>query len=789
MSLIPRILISVLCLLPQVEWLGARIIDFNEDWRFSEGEIPAAIEAGYDDSYWKRVTLPHDWSIHGSFSPNNPALSRGAWLPAGKGVYRKTFTVKGDTETDKVFIYFDGAYRNSTLYLNGHKVGYRPFGYIGFEYDLTKFIEFNQPNVLAVTLDNSEQPGSRWYSGSGLYRDVTLKLRKKIYLPTWGLRVTTPEVSDDRASVNVSYNVENDYPVSKQVNLKVSLSKGTVTVATAQETLSLSPHSQGSGRQSLRVDKPALWSPDTPELYHLKVEVFGDEQLLDRETIRVGIRHLTFDAEKGLAINGAWTKVKGVCLHHDGGPLGAAVHRRTLERQLQILREMGCNAIRTGHTPFSTEFLELCDERGFLVMNDAFDEWSKPRRGPVMQNGARKNVEFKYYAKHFQEWAKRDLTDFVLRDRNHPSVVMWGIGAKALSRMSEEERETAQFLTAIISQLDDRPVMNGRVDEAVSSSASGIIGEIKANRDFDDQKSLYPGSAVLVGECPSAQSFYPRGSYLYGEAKQKWWNDLGYENDASYTWAEQRGLIAEEGIDAWRKVKASGDVMGLFIWAGWDYLGETVPFGWPARSSSFAPIDLCGFPKDSYYFYQSQWTEEPMVHLFPHWNLPGQEGQTISVNAFTNADEVELFQDGRSLGKQTNDPSKVEYQQWQVVYQPGTLLAVASKAGQVVAQKRVKTASKPAKIELFSRSENLPAKGKTLIYVECSITDAEGNLVPHANNELRFMISGEAALVALGNGNPFSHEPFQASKRNAFNGKCLAILQTTQKTRRHPLPS
>ena len=780
MSLNRRILISILCLLSQVDWLGAQHTEFNEGWRFSKGEIPDAIEADYDDSNWARVTLPHDWSIEGAFSAENPALSRGAWLPAGKGVYRKTFTVSGDSETDKVFIYFDGAYRNSVTYLNGKRVGFRPFGYIGFEYDLTELIDFNQPNVLVVTLDNSEQPGSRWYSGSGLYRDVTLKVRNKVYLPTWGLHVTTPEVGKGRALVDVSFGLKNDFRESKQVRVITRLSKDGVIVATREEDLSLNPLSQVSGNHSLSVQNPMLWSPESPELYELNVQLLEGEKKLGHESMRIGIRKLTFDPEKGFAINGVRTGIRGVCLHHDGGPLGAAVQRRTLERQLETLREMGCNAVRTGHTPFSTEFLDLCDEMGFLVMNDAFDEWEKPRRGPVMQNGARVNVEFKYYAKHFEEWAERDLTDFVLRDRNHPCVILWGIGAKVHSRMREDELQTAQYLTSIVSRLDDRPVMNGILDDTASGAASRIVGELKADKELDGQRRMYPSSAVLVGECFSAQSFYPRGTYLYGDAKQQWWDALGYEYDASFTWADRRGLIADEGIDAWRKVKAANDVMGLFIWAGWDYLGETIPFGWPARSSSFAPIDLCGFPKDGYYFYKSQWTEEPMVHIFPHWNLEGQEGETVTVYAFTNGDEVELFQDGQSLGKQSNDPGRVEYQQWQVVYQPGSLRAVASKGGQVCAEKWVKTCGKPARIKLFSRREQVEANGKDLIYVECSILDSEGNFVPHADNELYFNVIGEASLIAVGNGNPFSHEPFQASKRKAFNGKCLAILQTTK---------
>lgn len=748
-------------------------VDFNGDWRFQRGDIPEAIEADYDDSNWRSVTLPHDWSIEGPFSESNPALSRGAWLPAGKGVYRKTFTVSADPKTDKVFVYFDGAYRNSVVYLNGQKVGNRPFGYIGFEYDLTEFIDFSGPNVLVVTLDNSDQPGSRWYSGSGIYRDVMLKVRNRVHIPNWGLHVITPIVSEDRGRVAVTYKVNNEFSVSKRIQSNITLSKDGAVVATFDGKIDVASTSQLEQRQLLDVNSPKLWSLESPELYDLTVRLSEGESVLHEESVRVGFRTFSFDKEKGFAINGTWTKIKGVCLHHDGGPLGAAVQRRTLERQLEKLREMGCNAIRTGHTPFSTEFLDLCDEMGFLVMNDVFDEWANPKRVPVMRNGAREMAGIDYYAKYFDDWFERDFTDFVLRDRNHPSIFMWGIGAKVHSRMKPDELSIARELTSMLSKLDDRPVMNGVADDG-----SSIVGELKAQLEFEGQRTLYPESALLVGECYSAQSFYPRGTYLHGDVKQAWWDALDYEQDATFEWADRRGHISVEGIDAWRVTKGASNVMGQFIWAGWDYLGETVPFGWPARSSSFAPIDLAGFPKDGFYFYQSQWTNDPMVHIFPHWNLEGREGEMVTVYAFTNGDEVELFQDGKSLGKRKNDPGKVEYQTWDVVYQPGALKGVAFKNGNEVASKEVVTTGRPAKISLYARRKVLEANGEDLLYVECSILDANGHVVPTAGQELSFEVSGAAELIATGNGNPFDHTSFQAPKRNAFNGRCLAILKT-----------
>ena len=778
------------CVKPSSQYNNTQNINFNKGWKFAEGEIKEAVLPKFNDEDWETVSVPHDWSIKGAFSKDNPSFSRGGWLPTGKCTYRKSFKVNANKKENKVFVYFDGAYRNSVVYINGTKVGFRPLGYIGFQYDLTKHINFNGNNVLTVTLDNSEQPGHRWYSGTGIYRDVTLKIRNKTFIPNWSLYVTTPQVSKDKAIVNAKFQVKTEFPNVKNITITTSVLKEGIVIASNNSTKEVSSTKTSKIEVDLEVMNPKLWAPETPELYTLQVELFDNGILVGKENTRIGIRTLGYSRDTGFSINGKQTKLKGVCLHHAGGPLGSAIYKRTIQRQLEVLREMGCNAVRTSHNPFSTEFLETCDEMGFLVMNEMFDEWEIVKEPATIQDGKKVRIPVKYYADIFKEWADKDLTDFVLRDRNHPSVVMWSIGNEIDQMKTDEGVPIANRLIDIIHSLDNRPVTNGLIGygwDAWPSEAAASTSDIRGynyikENGLDRENKIAPNAMGIVTECASAQSYYPRGTYLYGKEKQQWWSKLNYKYKDAYNWVEKRELIGYRGVQAWKDIKNRPNIMGQFIWTGWDYLGEVIPYGWPARSSSFAPIDLCGFPKDGYYFYQSQWTNKPMVHIFPHWNLEGQEGKKVTVYAYTNGDEVELFQDGISLGKQKNDVNDVEYQQWSVVYQPGTLKAVSYKNGKEIASKVLKTAGKPDKIKLFVRRSILKANGEDLSYVECTILDKEGNVVPKANDLIQFEVKGEATLIGVGNGDNMNHDSFQAKERRAFNGKCLAIIKTTNKS-------
>ncbi|WP_298537529.1 glycoside hydrolase family 2 TIM barrel-domain containing protein [uncultured Algibacter sp.] len=761
---------------------------FDFDWKFAKGAITKSEVPEFNDSSWKSVNLPHDWSIEGPFSKENKSFSRGGWLPTGKCTYRKTFNIPSKDKNKRIAIYFDGAYRNSEVWINGAYLGKRPLGYIAFHYDLTKHIKYGSNNTITVKLDNSSQPGSRWYTGTGIYRHVYLIKSDKLHIPIWGTYINTNTCSSSMATLHIETEVQNSHSESKEFKIKYTIySPLGKIVKTKYADGFLKEYSSSTNQISINIENPELWNPETPNQYRVKTELIESNNIVYSEITKTGIRNIEFNSDTGFNLNGKNIKLKGVCLHHDGGPLGAAVYRRTIERQLEILKEMGCNAVRTAHNPFSEEFLDVCDEMGFLVMNEMFDEWELPKSPMTTQEGKKVKIPVDFYAKEFKKWANIDLTDFILRDRNHPSVIMWSIGNEIEQMMNETGAPIAKRLSKIVHDLDYRPVTNGVYgygwnrwpnEEAVSFSDVKGYNYI-LDEGFDIEKTQFPNAKAIVTECASAQSFYPRNTYLYGKEKEAWWNNLNYTTNDAFNWAERRDIRSVRGIDAWKAVKKRKHVMGQFIWTGFDYLGEVIPFGWPARSSSFAPIDLCGFPKDGFYFYQSQWTEKPMVHIFPHWNLKGQEGKNVKVYAFTNGDEIELFQDGKSLGKQKNDINGVEYQSWDVKYTPGTLKALSYKNGELYAEQVINTAGKADNIEIFTRRTKMQANSQDLIYIEFTINDSNGNMVPNANNQLNFSIEGPASIVSVGNGNNMSHEPFQSNKRKAFNGKCLAIIKST----------
>ncbi len=762
---------------------------FDFDWKFSKGAIENAELASFDDSEWEKVDLPHDWSIEGPFSKGNESFSRGGWLPTGKCTYRKTFNIPKRDENKRIAIYFDGAYRNAEVWINGEYLGKRPLGYVAFHYEMTQYIRFGEQNTITVKLDNSSQPGSRWYTGTGIYRHVYLIKSDKLHIPIWGNYIDSNDSDSEEALLKLQTKVMNGHPDKKTFILRHTVvNSNNVKVDSIQKPLTVDGNSEINVASEVKIYKPELWNPESPNQYTVKSDLIVDDELVYTEKNKVGIRNIAFNAKNGFNLNGKNIKLKGVCLHHDGGPLGAAVYRRSIERQLEILKEMGCNAVRTAHNPFSEEFLDVCDEMGFLVMNEMFDEWELPKDPMTSQDGKKIRVPIDFYAKEFREWADKDLTDFILRDRNHPSVIMWSIGNEIEQMMHPEGAPIAKRLAEIVHDLDYRPVTNGVYgygwnrwpnDEAVSHSDIKGYNYI-LDEGFDKESVLFPNSKAIVTECASAQSFYPRGTYLYGEEKAAWWEQLNYKFDESYKWAEQRDIKGDVGMEAWEAIKKRPNIMGQFIWTGFDYLGEVIPFGWPARSSSFAPIDLSGFKKDGFYFYQSQWSEKPMVHIFPHWNLNGQIGKKVEVYAYTNGDEVELFQNGKSLGKRTNNLEGVEYQTWDVIYNPGELKAVAYKEGKFHSEKIIKTANKANSIEIFSRKKVMQANGQDLIYVEFTIKDKDGNTVPNANHLLNFSLDGPATIAGVGNGNNMSHEPFQANYRKAFNGKCLAIIKSTK---------
>ena len=777
---------------------------FNDNWRFSLGDVEGASVFTFDDNDWRQLNLPHDWAIEGEFSKDNPSGTGGGALPGGIGWYRKTFVADEAYAGKKVFIDFDGVYMNSEVFINGHSLGKRPYGYISFRYDLTPYLKIGEENVIAVRVDNQEQPNSRWYSGCGIYRNVWLTVTNPIHVDLWGTYITTPQVSDKEATVSVCTSVKNEGTALAEVKVISSLldAEGN-RVGETTSVLPISKDSVGTYQQTVKVISPILWSVNNPYLYTLETEVWADDKLVDTYETTTGIRSFEFSADKGFVLNGEQVKIKGVCMHHDLGCLGTAVNTRAIERQLEILREMGCNGIRCSHNPPAPELLQLCDEMGFIVMDETFDMWRK------------KKTRYDY-SLYFNEWHERDLTDLMLRDRNHPSIFMWSIGNEVLEQWSDANADTLSLEEAnmilnfghsaemlakegsemsvnslLTKKLADmtrtldptRPVTAGcnepnPYNHLFASGALDIIGFNYHDDWFMGVPKNFPGKPFIVTE--SVSSLMTRGYYKMPSDKpilcpERW--DKPYY-DPSFSCSSYDHCRAPWGShheNTLRLVSENDFISGQYIWTGFDYIGEPTPYGWPARSSYFGIVDLAGFPKDIYYMYQSQWTDKDVLHLFPHWNW--EEGQEIDLWAYFNhADEVELFINGRSQGVKTMPEDKYHVV-WRVKYEPGAIKAVSRKDGKVVVEKEIHTAGEPAQIRLSADRTEIQADGADLSFITVEIVDKDGNLCPNADNLVNFDVQGAAFIAGVDNGNQTSMESFKAPHRKAFYGKCLVVLQ------------
>jgi beta-galactosidase len=753
------------------------IADFDKGWHFHLGDVSGAEKPDTKDAAWRTLDLPHDWSIEGAFSKDNPASPDGGALPGGIGWYRKSFTVPVSSKGKEVYIDFDGVYQKSTVWINGHELGFRPNGYISFRYDLTPYLKFGGQNIIAVKVDNSVQPNSRWYSGSGIYRNVWLVTTNKVAIDHWGTYVTTPEVSEESALIHLQTHIKNISGNPAKVTLATTVynaaGKPVITLNTAETDVNTSNYVT----QEITLTKPELWSVDHPYLYKVVTKVMSGKAVIDEYTTPLGIRYFNFDADKGFSLNGKPMKILGVCDHHDLGSLGAAVNYRALERQLQMLKAMGCNGIRTSHNPPAPELLELCDKMGFIVMDEAFDCWEV------------RKAKYDYHL-FFKEWHKRDLEDQILRDRNHPSVMIWSIGNEIPQQGDTSALRIAPELAGIVHSLDKtRPITtaNDRPDTTNKIIKSGAIDLIGYNyHEFDYAKfhDRYPGKKFIATETTSGLE--TRGHYdMPSDSIRVWpprWDKPFTTGNADHTVSAYDNVRPAWGSTheaTWKVMKKYDFLSGMFIWTGWDYLGEPTPYSWPSRSSYFGIIDLAGFPKDIYYMYQSEWTDKPVLHIFPHWNWT--PGKTVDVWAFYNhADEVELFLNGKSLGVKKKEGDDLHIM-WRVKYEPGTLKAVSRKDGKVVLTREIHTAGKPVKIELVADRKNIKADGKDLSFITVKILDKDGNVVPDADNLVNFKINGNAFIAGVDNGLETDHDPFKADYRHAFNGLALAIVQSKDK--------
>lgn len=752
-------------------------LDFDPAWRFHLGDVPGAYEATYDDAGWRLLDLPHDWSVEGAFSEDHPAGAHGGALPGGVGWYRKAFTISGADTGNLAFVEFDGVYRNSEVWINGQYLGKRPYGYSSFQYELTPHLHHDgAPNVIAVRVDNSQQPNSRWYSGSGIYRSVRLVITEPVHVAHWGTYVTTPAVSPDSALVRIRTTVRNASHRDQPIVLRtVVYDAAGHEVARATLDATAPRDSTADLSQDLVVRRPSLWSLDDPSLYRAVSRVACGARLCDDYATPFGIRTFAFTPDRGFALNGQAVKLKGVCLHHDLGALGAAVNSRALERQLEIMKEMGANAIRTSHNPPAPALLDIADRMGFVVMDEAFDMWKKQK------------TDYDYHL-DWDQWHERDLADMVRRDRNHPSVFIWSIGNEIIEQWNDDASGApiARELADIVRRLDPtRPITsaNNNRDPSNPLFRSGALDLLGFNYGHDTWARLpeqFPGKPLILTETTSSlntRGHYDQPSDSVARHGGPWGNPGEPAPNADYRLSSYDNRQASWGSlheESWRAVKQYGFLSGMFVWTGFDYLGEPTPYDWPARSSYFGIVDLAGFPKDPYYMYQSEWTDRPVLHVFPHWNWT--PGDTIDVWAYTNADEVELSLNGRSLGTRRKEGDAMHLM-WRVPYEPGALRAVARRNGQVAESREVRTAGSAARLELIPDRSTIRADGTDLSFVTVNVVDQDGLLVPNADHVVSVGIEGGARIAAVDNGDQVSHAPFTAEQVRAFHGKALAIIQ------------
>ncbi len=783
---------------------------FVSGWRFHLGNPEGdASRQDFDDGAWRLLDLPHDWSIEGDFSADHPARKEGGALPGGLGWYRKVFEAPREWQGKKVFVDFDGVYMNSEVFVNGNSLGVRPYGYSSFRYDLTPYLKWGERNVLAVKVDNSTQPNSRWYSGSGIYRNVWLTVVEPVHVGHWGTFVTTPEVTGEKAVMEVRTMVKNDGQAGRRVGVVSTLLDARGRMVAGQSGFVDVPAGGCSeASHTLIMTAPELWSTEHPYLYKVRTELKVDGRSVDTYYTTTGVRHFKFDARTGFWLNGKHMKINGVCMHHDLGCLGAAVNVRAIKRQLEILKEMGCNGIRCTHNPPAPELLDLCDRMGFVVMDEAFDMW-------------RIHKTAYDYACYFDRWHERDLADLVLRDRNHPCIFMWSVGNEVGEQWRNAGRDTlsvedANILLNFGRDESDLPRLEGtHVNTLLAAKLAGLVRRydptrpvLTGNNSGGKDNLLHKPEARMdiigynycVWDIPKVPKVFPGRPFLLTESISGLMTRGFYRmpSDSMYVWPMRGEVRVPEGSNhltsaydnchvPWgcsheagmRMVKNNDFISGQYVWTGFDYIGEPTPFPFPSRSSYFGIIDLAGFPKDVYYMYQSEWAEKPVLHLFPHWNW--KEGQKVDLWVYYNqADEVELFVNGKSQGTKRKGRDDFHVA-WRVRYEPGTVKAVSRKDGKEVLVREIHTAGVPARIRLTADRDTLCADGRDLAFVTVEVLDRDGNLCPEAENLVHFEVGGQVLIAGVDNGSPFSMERFKDTKRKAFFGKCLVVLQSNGK--------
>ncbi|MEJ6951438.1 glycoside hydrolase family 2 TIM barrel-domain containing protein [Natronospora cellulosivora (SeqCode)] len=748
---------------------------FNWGWKFYKGDIKGAEVVSFNDKNWKTIDLPHDWSIEGPFKKEY--ASGNAYLPGGVAWYRKHFKLEDDKKDKKVYIEFDGVYKNSEVWINGNYLAKRSNGYISFSYNLSSYLNYGEEeNIIAVRVDHSNVADSRWYTGSGIYRNVHLITKDKIHIKKYGTYITTPEILRDKAVVKVETTLVNNYKEEEEVSIKNTvLNQAGEIVASLESKKNIKANSQLKIEQKLNLSNPVLWSVDNPYLYKIESKLINKTKILDTNLSSFGIRYFNFDVERGFFLNGKNMKLKGTCLHHDAGALGAAVPEKVWIRRLKLLKEMGCNAIRTSHNPPAPEFLDLCDKMGFLVQDEAFDEWEFAKNKWVDGRDVGE-PELYGYAEAFEEDHEKDLRDMILRDRNHPSIICWSIG-------NEIDYPNDPY---------SHPVLKG--DYHSSAPAAERMGEIarKLTNIIKEIDKTRPVTAALACVEMSNQTDFPDVLDIVGyNYQENRYTDDKREFPARVIYGSENS----RRLEAWLAVENNEYISGQFLWTGIDFLGEAGR--WPNRNSRAGLLDLAAFKKAEYYFRQSLWSKTPMLKLLSidldrvkknntlnwqkdvkdHWNWEGKEGKKIRVICCTNCQEIDLYFNGKFFASKQLRDFKERYIYWDIPYEKGVIKAVAKENGKEILFDEMQTTGQGVKLQMRSDTKVLISDGEDIAHVEVNVVDQHGKLVSNAKNLIYCSIDGPGKILGIENGDSQSHEDYQGKQRKAYKGKVLVYIQ------------
>ncbi|MDR3693214.1 sugar-binding domain-containing protein [Mucilaginibacter sp.] len=750
-----------------------QLFDFN--WKFFLGDTAAGRLKDFNDKNWRSIDLPHDWSIEGKISPENPTGGEGGYFPAGIGWYRKTFKFPGEWKSKKVSIYFEGVYMNSEVFINGKSLGIHPYGYTSFVYDLSPYLDFNSENVIAVKVDNSQQVNSRWYSGSGIYRHVWMEVTDPVHIAHWGVAITTPEVSSKKATVQIKTLIKNETGMAQSVVISTRLrDPNAKNAGNNQIKVQLAANSEQEIAQTIMVPDPMLWTPETPHLYNVQIQLLKNKKVVDDTKTNFGIRSIKFTAENGFQLNGKVIKLNGGCLHHDNGCLGAAAFDRAEERKVELLKEAGFNAVRTSHNPPSEVFLNACDRLGLLVMDEAFDCWRVGKK--------------KYdYAQYFDRWWKRDLDAMVLRDRNHPSIIMWSIGNEIVERGSPEAVETAKMLAGAVKEIDTtRPVTSAIVE---------------AGKDWAALDPLMAAHDV--------------GGYNY-----HLWNAPADHQRVPSRIIVQTESYPKDAFANWKLVQNRNYIIGDFVWTAVDYLGESGIGRWyysgdvpgehwehdlfPWHGAYCGDIDITGWRKPISHYRSMLYNNTEKLYMavrepdptpleikttwwsvwptWESWNWPAFAGQDIQVEIYSKYPRVRLYLDDKLIGEKSTTGEQEYKATFTVPYSPGKLKAVGLDNDKEIESTILQTSGDAAKIQLTADRKEIAANGQDLSYVTIELTDKDGIFQPNASNLLHFKIEGPGTIAGVANADMKDTDPYAGNARKAWHGHALVVIRSTHGT-------